>query len=95
MELGTPALKLASGDPSAAEIAKRQGLLSTFGAGRMAPKGWKDAGCVHEDLMGVKMPDVATEPGDSGEMGGYLQYNEYIVYDVRLVRLRYLLRVTM
>lgn len=27
--------------------------------------------------------------------GGYLQYNEYIVYDVAQIRLRYLLRVGM
>lgn len=61
-----------------------------------APKGWKDAGCVHEDLKGVLMPDVSVgEPGDAGETGAYLQYNEYIAYDVAQVRLRYLLRVTM
>lgn len=95
VELGTPALKLTSGNSAAAEMVKKKGLLSTFGAGTTVPKGWKDAGCVHDDLKGVKIPDVSMEPGDSGEAGGYLRYNEYIVYDVRQVRLRYLLRVSM
>jgi poly [ADP-ribose] polymerase len=40
-------------------------------------------------------PDVATEPGDTNVQGAYLQYNEYITYDVAQVRLRYLLRVRM
>jgi len=42
------------------------------------------------------MPDVTTVvPGPSGEQGAYLMYNEYIVYDISQVKLRYLLRVAM
>lgn len=41
-------------------------------------------------------PDPKVEPGDNKNTNiGYLQYNEYIVYDVAQVRLRYLLRVSM
>jgi poly [ADP-ribose] polymerase 2/3/4 len=83
------------GNSNAAQIAKEQGCISTWGVGRTAPKGWKDAGCVHEDLKGVNMPDVSVEPGDTNEPNAFLQYNEYIVYDVSQVRLRYLLRVAM
>ena len=40
------------------------------------------------------MPDG--KPGDNkAHKGGYLQYNEYIVYDVAQIRLRYLFRVAM
>jgi poly [ADP-ribose] polymerase 2/3/4 len=83
-------------DSGAAENAKKAGCISTWGVGMTAPKGWKDAGVVHESLKGVLMPNVESqEPGMSGEQGAYLQYNEYIVYDVAQVRLRYLLRVSM
>jgi poly [ADP-ribose] polymerase 2/3/4 len=94
-ELGAPPLKLSTSDSNAGENAKKQGCISTWGVGMTAPKGWKDAGCLHEDLKGVKIPDVSTEPGNTGEGAAYLQYNEYIVYDVSQVRLRYLLRVQM
>jgi len=94
-ELGAPPLKLSNADSSAGENAKNQGCISTWGVGTTAPRGWKDAGCVHADLKGVKMPEVSTEPGATNEPNAYLQYNEYIVYDVSQVRLRYLLRVQM
>lgn len=59
------------------------------------PKGWKDAGCVHPALKGVKMPDVSVEAETTNKVNASLYYNEYIVYDVSQVRLRYLLRVQM
>lgn len=58
-----------------------------------APKGWKDANCVHKSLKGVLMPDVKEEPGPVNEPGAYLQYDEFIAYAVEQVKLRYLLRV--
>jgi poly [ADP-ribose] polymerase 2/3/4 len=94
-ELGAPPLKLSDADSNADEKAKKEGCISIWGVGLTAPKGWKDAGCVHADLKGVKMPDVSTQPGSTDEANAYLQYNEYIVYDVSQVRLRYLLRVKM
>jgi poly [ADP-ribose] polymerase len=36
---------------------------------------------------------MAVPTGPTNVAGAYLQYNEYIVYDVAQVRLRYLLRV--
>ncbi|GAW25108.1 putative poly polymerase 2 adp-ribosyltransferase 2 protein [Rosellinia necatrix] len=70
-------------------------MLSTWGQGMVGPSQWKDAGCVNPSLKGVKMPDTAVKPGDTGVPNAYLQYNEYICYDVSQVRLRYLLRVRM
>ncbi|ERF69192.1 hypothetical protein EPUS_01149 [Endocarpon pusillum Z07020] len=95
VELGAPPLRLKNADSNAGETAKKDGCISTLGVGGIAPKGWKDASCVHADLKGVKMPDTSTEPGPTDENHAYLLYNEYIVYDVSQVRLRYLLRVQM
>ena len=93
-ELGKPPLKLTDADYNAGERAVKAGSISTWGVGRTAPQGWKDAGCVHESLRGVLMPDViAKPPGPTNESGAYLQYNEFIVYDVAQIKLRYLLRV--
>jgi poly [ADP-ribose] polymerase 2/3/4 len=94
-ELGDPSLKLFDADSNAGETAKKHGCISTWGVGTTAPKGWKDAACVHKDLKGVKMPDVSVEPGNANESKAFLQYNEYIVYDISQIRLRYLLRVQM
>lgn len=95
VELGAPPLKLKDADSNAGETAKKDGCISTWGVGEVAPKGWKDASCVHAGLKGVKMPDTSTEPGPTDENHASLLYNEYIVYDVSQVRLRYLLRVQM
>lgn len=94
-ELGKPRLKLTDADYNAGERAKEAKCLSTWGVGRTAPAGWKDAGCVHPSLRGVEMPDLSQVPGASNEQNAFLQYNEYIVYDVAQIRLRYLLRVEM
>jgi poly [ADP-ribose] polymerase len=40
-------------------------------------------------------PDVSVASGPTNVPNAYLLYNEYIVYDVAQVRLRYLLRVKM
>lgn len=95
VELGSPPLKLTEADFDAGETARRQGYISTLGVGRTAPNDWKDAGCLHPDLRGIKMPDVSTEPGTTNESSASLFYNEYIVYDVSQVKLRYLFRVQM
>ncbi|KAJ9652795.1 hypothetical protein H2198_007977 [Neophaeococcomyces mojaviensis] len=95
-ELGEPPLKLTGSDYNAGDKAKEKGHLSTWGVGQTAPKAWKDAKCIHPDLEGVNMPDVVSvDPGPTGEAGAYLQYNEYIVYDVAQIKLRYLFRVAM
>ncbi|KAJ8113554.1 hypothetical protein OPT61_g4334 [Boeremia exigua] len=94
-ELGNPMHELTNSSYTAGEDAKAKGMCSTWGKGRVGPSQWKDAGCVHSSLAGVMMPDVTTTPGDTNVAGAYLQYNEYITYDVAQVRLRYLLRVRM
>ncbi|KAI8633460.1 PARP-domain-containing protein [Xylariaceae sp. FL1651] len=94
-ELGDPLQKLTSASYSAGEDAKAKGMLSTWGQGMTGPSKWKDAGCVHPSLKGVKMPDTTVKPGLTNVPNAYLQYNEYICYDISQVRLRYLLRVRM
>ncbi|KAJ8131654.1 hypothetical protein O1611_g1968 [Lasiodiplodia mahajangana] len=92
---GDPLQTLTNASYNAGEDAKANGMLSTWGQGMTGPTKWKDAGCVHPSLNGVKMPDTTVKPGPTGVPNAYLQYNEYICYDVSQVRLRYLLRVRM
>lgn len=92
VELGKPPLELTTADYNAAERAQESNRLSTLGLGRTVPAGWKDAVCIHPTLQGISMPDVTTPPKQLG-VGSHLMYNEYIVYDVAQIRLRYLLRV--
>ncbi|KIX09899.1 uncharacterized protein Z518_00980 [Rhinocladiella mackenziei CBS 650.93] len=95
-ELGKPPLKLTNADYNAGDRAKANNSISTWGVGQTAPKGWKDASCINTNLKGVLMPDVLSQPpGPSNEASAYLLYNEYIVYDVAQIKLRYLLRVSM
>lgn len=94
VELGDPMLELKSCDFSAGELAKQSGKIATLGRGNSAPANWKDAGCVHESLKGVKMPDVSV-PAVLTAVQSSLFYNEYIVYDVAQVRQRYLFYVNM
>lgn len=94
-ELGNPALKLTNADYNAGDRAKEAKCLSTWGVGQTAPAGWKDASCINASLKGVKIPDLTNIPGPSNEPDAYLLYNEYIVYDIAQIRLRYLLRVEM
>ncbi|EPS37847.1 hypothetical protein H072_8389 [Dactylellina haptotyla CBS 200.50] len=92
-QLGDPMYELTNADYHAAENAKKNKCLSTFGMGKTAPKAWIDAGEVHESLKGVKMPDPTVTPGDSKVPGAYLQYNEYITYSTQQIKLRYLFYV--
>ncbi|RYP79322.1 hypothetical protein DL769_003003 [Monosporascus sp. CRB-8-3] len=94
-ELGKPMQEFTDANYNAGEDAKGKGMWSTWGKGMTGPSKWKDAACVHESLKGVMMPDTTVQPGPTGVPNAYLQYNEYICYDVSQVRLRYLLRVRM
>ncbi|KAG8849074.1 hypothetical protein FRB91_010272 [Serendipita sp. 411] len=72
------------------------GKLATKGLGRTQPAGWQDAGEVlgHDELKGCWMPkDGLTNVPGTGF--GWLQYNEYIVYQTSQIKLRYLLMVQM
>jgi len=92
-ELGDPMLELFNSDYNAGENAKKEGKIATLGQGQCIPAGWKDAGCLNPALKGVKIPDVGT--GTSRRDNAFLQYNEYIVYDVAQIRQRYLFYVKM
>ncbi|KAK4634016.1 Poly [ADP-ribose] polymerase 2 [Fulvia fulva] len=94
-ELGKPMQELTDASYEAGETAAEINALSTWGKGLVGPEGWKDAACVHPSLAGVSMPDTRILPGNTNVPDAYLQYNEYICYDVAQIRLRYLLRVKM
>ncbi|KAG7090733.1 hypothetical protein E1B28_009823 [Marasmius oreades] len=81
-------------DYTANESCKRNGKRATKGIGRTQPNKWKDAGEALGvgELKGCHMPDG--KPG-TFDISGYLQYNEYIVYDVSQIRVKYLLMVKM
>ncbi|KAK0279011.1 hypothetical protein LTR35_008746 [Friedmanniomyces endolithicus] len=93
-ELGNPMYELLSGDSGAKEAAEKAGALATYGIGRTTPQAWVDAGdVITKELKGIMIPDPGQEPGDqTNHPNAYLQYNEYICYDVAQIRLRYLVR---
>ncbi|KAL5000285.1 poly polymerase catalytic domain-containing protein [Aspergillus recurvatus] len=95
IELGDPIYELYNSDYNAGENAKKEGKIATLGKGRTIPAGWKDAGCIHPDLKGIHVPDADSGTASHETHQGYLQYNEYIVYDVAQIRLRYLFFVDM
>ncbi|KAM5444619.1 putative NAD(+) ADP-ribosyltransferase [Microsporum ferrugineum] len=95
VELGDPMHELMGSDYNAADAVKKANKLATLGLGQSIPSGWKDAGCVHKDLAGVMMPDCSNPLGRNDTNGVWLQYNEYIVYDVAQIRIKYLLEVKM
>ncbi|KAJ6129548.1 hypothetical protein N7512_002328 [Penicillium capsulatum] len=92
-ELGSPMLELSDSDYMAGENAKKAGKLATLGKGRSIPGGWKDGDCLSSTLAGVKMPDMSAARATDDSV--WLQYNEYIVYDVAQIRQRYLFYVHM
>ncbi|KAI1327755.1 PARP-domain-containing protein [Xylariaceae sp. FL0255] len=93
-ELSNPMYEISSGDCGAAEEAKKHNCIATKGIGRVGPKKWKDAACVHENLKGVMMPDGKPVDSTDGN-SGYLMFNEYISYNVEHLKIRYLLKVGM
>ncbi|KAM0477496.1 hypothetical protein ACHAPX_005809 [Trichoderma viride] len=94
-KLGDPMQQLTNSSYDAGNTAKKGGMESTWGMGMTAPPKWMDAGVVHESLKGIQMPDITEKPCATNVDGAYLQYNEFICYDISQVKLRYLLRVQM
>ncbi|PTB78739.1 PARP-domain-containing protein [Trichoderma longibrachiatum ATCC 18648] len=94
-KLGDPMQQLTNASYDAGSSAKKGGMESTWGMGMTAPPKWMDAGVVHESLKGIQMPDINEKPCATNVDGAYLQYNEFICYDVAQVKLRYLFRVQM
>lgn len=74
---------------------KKHNALATKGVGRFQPVDWQDAGAAldRSELSGVSMPKG--KGSDATQSSLSLQYNEYIVYSVSQIRLRYLLMVNM
>ncbi|KAK1750520.1 putative poly polymerase 2 [Echria macrotheca] len=87
-ELGNPRQTLIHPDSKAGDRAKAQGVLSTEVHGTNGPAEWKDAACVHPSLKGVHMAGLFA--GYTKRDGAYLNFNEYVCYNVAQVRLRYL-----
>ncbi|KAL4781844.1 poly polymerase catalytic domain-containing protein [Aspergillus varians] len=95
VELGDPIYELYNSDYNAGENAKKEGKIATLGKGCNIPAGWKDAGCIHPDLQGIQVPNTSSGIANPTSSQGHLMYNEYIVYDVAQIRLRYLFFVEM
>jgi len=95
-QLGNPMFELTDSDYMAAEHCRNGGHISTKGVGITAPRAWEDASAIHPQLKGVSMPKVTGKESsicaDFNPPGAWLQYNEYIVYDVSQVKIRYLFR---
>ena len=54
-ELGKPMYEVTHSSYQAGEEAKAKGCVATWGQGTTGPVGWKDAGCVHNNLKGILM----------------------------------------
>ncbi|KAJ6573971.1 poly polymerase catalytic domain-containing protein [Mycena vulgaris] len=91
-----PFYELTTAEYNADRGCKANKKKATKGLGRTQPAKWKDAGKAlgNDELVGCHMPEG---PGVDTPIpaGGYLQYNEYIVYDASQIRLKYLLMVKM
>lgn len=93
-EVSRPMYEIDTGDSNAEEAAKKHNCIATKGIGQQTPSKFKDAACVHESLKGVQMPDGKLRD-NTRHKGGYLQYNEYISYNVEHLKIKYLLKVAM
>jgi len=96
-QLGTPMYESQDSDYYAAKTSRNMGAIATKGLGRTTPAEWECASVIHKDLEGVKVPKLSGSEAnitrDENTPGLCLQYNEYIVYDISQVKLRYLFRV--
>ena len=85
-QLGDPAYVRRDHEYNAADSMRKKGLISTKMAENPAnePLKWMDAGVANLELNGTLMPDHQIKlPSASGNP------NEYIVYDVAQIRIRY------
>jgi len=93
-ELGKPMLELTDANYNAPDLAEEKGCIATLGQGMMGPSKWKDAGCLDKELEGTTMPDMSVPFALTQRENAQLYYNEYICYNTKQIRLRYLFRVT-
>lgn len=85
-QLGNPAYVRRDHEYNAADSMRKKGLISTKMAENPAnePLKWMDAGVANSELHGTFMPDHEIElPSANGNP------NEYIVYDVAQIKIRY------
>merc|ERR1711890_158030 len=61
------------------------GMLSTLGAGRQTPSEFKKLS------DGVQLPMGPLKESEFVKKGTALEYNEYIVYDISQIKMKYLL----
>jgi poly [ADP-ribose] polymerase 2/3/4 len=61
-EMARPMYEIPTGDADAQEQAKKKNCYSTKGVGQTVPLQWKDAGCIHDGLKGVLMPQGQPGP---------------------------------
>ncbi|KAI0899412.1 PARP-domain-containing protein [Annulohypoxylon nitens] len=92
-ELGQLMQYLTTAEYNAPEIAKANGNIATFAGGQNGPLGWRDAKYIHPSLNGIIVPKA--EGIHPNNITSSLFYNEYICYDERQVRIRYLFRLRM
>lgn len=87
-----PLLELEDADYDAGAKCKAANALATKGIGGIVPSGWEDVAELtgNDELKGVVMPVGKFDEKNRQN----LWYNEYIVYDTKQIRLRYLLRVS-
>ncbi|KAL7628287.1 hypothetical protein AAE478_002486 [Parahypoxylon ruwenzoriense] len=78
---------------TAGQAIKAAGGLSAAAKGRLGMHRWKDAECIHPSLRGIGMADGSQGPSDTGVPYTTLRHNEYICYDERQVRPRYLFQI--
>lgn len=92
-----PMYERVAADYGAAQNSRATRKTTTLGRGRCFPSEWKDAGCLDEKLKGVWMPDYTTGTllQIPGPYGNCVEYNEYVAYDARQIRVRYLLLTEM
>jgi len=92
-QLGNPMYQCEHSDPDAARNCEKNGSIATHGIGSTRPNKSIDAGVLSSDLAGVMMPAPDSTPECVGIPGLSLHYDEFIVYDVSQVKIRYLFRV--
>lgn len=88
-----PFYKREQAEYEAAASCSQAGFLTTWGIGRTQPAGWEDAEALSPELKGILMPSITKPPAKDVNQSSSLLYDEFIVYDVSQIKLRYLIRV--
>jgi len=91
--LGRPN-ELSTADYNAATLCAAAGCHSTYGMGRSKPDPAADLMVTTGDMENVRVPQGTLKANpDLKTTAGHLLYNEFIVYDIAQIRMRYLVEV--